>query len=73
MLVRSIVQPAFSDLAQDTVLEFSNIAADAKANMTQEEYDKFAPLLREARSRLANRMTTHYRTMQDGIVNYLQR
>ena len=73
MLVRSIVQPAFGDLAQDTVLEFSNIAADAKANMTPEEYEKFAPLLRESRARLANRMTTHYRTMQDGIINYLQK
>jgi hypothetical protein len=73
MLVRSIVQPAFGDLAQDTVLEFSNIAADAKANMTSEEYEKFAPLLRESRARLANRMTAHYRTIQDGIVSYLQK
>lgn len=73
MLVRSVVQPAFGDLAQDTVLEFSTIAADAKANMTSEEYEKFAPLLRESRARLANRMTAHYRTMQEGIIGYLQR
>lgn len=73
MLVRSIVQPAFGDLAQDTVLEFSNIAADAKAHMSPEDYEKFAPLLRESRSRLANRMTAHYRTMQEGIINYLQK
>lgn len=73
MLVRSVVQPAFGDLAQDTVQEFSIIAADAKATMTQEEYEKFAPLLREARARLANRMTAHYRVMQDGIIGYLQK
>jgi len=73
MLVRSVVQPSFGDLAQDTVQEFSIIAADAKGHMTQEEYAKFAPLLREARSRLANRMTAHYRTMQEGIISYLQR
>lgn len=73
MLVRSVVQPAFGDLAQDTVQEFAMIAADAKGTMTQEEYEKFAPLLREARARLANRMTAHYRTMQDGIISYLQR
>lgn len=73
MLVRSIIQPAFSDLAQDTVQEFSVIAADAKAHMTPEEYDKFAPLLRESRARLANRMTHHYRKMQEGVINYLQK
>ena len=73
MLVRSVIQPAFGDLAQDTVQEFSMIAADAKSTMTPEEYERFAPLLRESRARLANRMTFHYRAIQDGVVSYLQR
>lgn len=73
MITQQFLQPAFRDLAQDTVKEFSNIAADAKSILTQEDYDKFTPLLREARSRLANDMTRHYNSMKDGVIGYLQR
>ena len=73
MLVQTVIQPAFTDLAQETVQEFSIIAADAKANMTEEEWAKFAPMLRESRSRLANRMTFHYNVMKDGSIGFLQR
>lgn len=73
MLVQSVIQPAFTDLAQETVQEFSIIAADAKANMTEEEWAKFGPMLRESRSRLANRMTFHYNVMKDGSIGFLQR
>jgi len=72
-LVQQVIQPAFGDLAQDTVQEFSVIAADAKANMTEEEYKLFAPLLRDARARLANRMTHHYNQMKSGTIDFLQR
>jgi hypothetical protein len=73
MLVQSVIQPAFTDLAQETVQEFSIIAADAKSLMSSEEFEKFAVMLRESRSRLANRMTHHFRVMKDGSINYLQR
>lgn len=73
MLVQSVIKPAFGDLAQETVQEFAMIASDAKATMTPEEYEKFAPLLRESRGRLANRMTHHYNVMRTGVVGYLQR
>lgn len=73
MIVQSVVQPALTDLAQETVQEYSMIAADAKSLMSSEEFEKFAPLLRESRARLANRMTHHFRVMKDGTINYLQR
>jgi hypothetical protein len=73
MLVQSVIQPALTDLAQETVQEYSMIAADAKSLMSAEEYEKFAALLRESRARLANRMTHHFRVMKDGTIGYLQR
>lgn len=72
-LVMSVMQPAFSDLAQDMVQEFSVLAADVKAKLSQEDYDTFLPLLRECRSRIANRMTFHYNIMRDGTIQFLQR
>lgn len=73
MLVQSVIQPAFTDLAQETVQEFSIIAADAKSLMSSDEFEKFTVMLRESRARLANRMTHHFRVMKDGTINYLQR
>lgn len=72
-LVMSVIQPAFSDLAQEMVQEFSTLAADVKSYLSQEDYDKFLPLLKESRSRIANRMTFHYNIMRDGTVSFLQR
>ena len=72
-LVMSVMQPAFSDLAQDMVQEFSILAADVKAKLSQEDYDTFLPLLKECRSRIANRMTFHYNIMRDGTIQFLQR
>lgn len=73
MLVQSVLQPAFSDLAQDTVLEYSTLAADLKMLIPQDEHAKLLEIIKESRSRLANRMTSHYRTMKDGTIGYLQR
>ena len=72
-LVMSVIQPSFSDLAQDTVQEFATLAADVKGFLSDEDYAKFLPLLKDARSRLANRMSVHYNVMKDGTVSFLQR
>lgn len=72
MLVSKVIWPELGDLAQETVREFSIIASDAKATMTAEEYEKFAPMLRESRDRLANSMTKHFRKMREDTINYLQ-
>lgn len=72
-LVMSVMQPAFSDLAQDMVQEFSTLAADVKAKFSQEDYEAFLPMLKESRSRIANRMTFHYNIMRDGTIQFLQR
>jgi hypothetical protein len=72
-LVMQVMQPAFTDLAQEMVQEFSVLAADVKAQLSDEDYQKFLPLLKESRSRIANRMTHHYNIMRDGVVKFLER
>ncbi len=72
-LVMQVVQPSFSDLAQDTVLEFSTLSADVKSILNQEDYEKFMVLLKESRGRLANKMTHHYKAIESGTINFLQR
>ncbi len=72
-LVLQIVTPAFGDIAQDLVREYSMIGADAKAHMSEEEYEKFKPLLLESRGRFADKVTKRYHEIKDGAINFLQR
>jgi hypothetical protein len=72
-LVMQVVTPAFGDIAQDMVREYSVMAADAKAIMSEDEYEKFRALLLESRGRLADRVTKHYHVIKDGTIGFLQR
>jgi|SRR6478609_4190685 len=72
-LFESILKPSMSDMAQDMVLEFSNIAADAKALMSPEDYAKFIAQLRETRGNLADKMTKRFNEMKEGTLGFLQR
>jgi hypothetical protein len=72
-LVMSVLQPAFTDLAQEMVQEFSILAADLKSQLSEEDHAKALTLLKETRGRIANRMTHHYHVMRDGTVAFLQR
>lgn len=69
----SVVRPAFSDIGMDIVKEYSVIGADAKLAMTEKEWSRFQPALRASRTRLANCITAHYRSIHEGTVNYLQK
>lgn len=73
MLVQQVLQPVFTDMAQDTVMEFATIASDAKMLMGADEYKIFREKLLESRGRLANRMNKGYADMKEGTIGYLQR
>lgn len=72
-LMNNVVKPAFSDMASDIVQEYSMIGADAKLGMTDKEWGRFQTSLKASRTRLANKITAHYRQVNDGTVAFLQR
>lgn len=72
-LMEQTVKPTFGDIAQDIVQEYSMIGADVKAGMTEKEWQRFAPLLRESRARLADKITKHYRRINEETISFLQR
>lgn len=72
-LMDSVIRPAFSDMAQDIVVEYSAIGADAKQGMTEKEWSRFRVALKDSRTNLANKFTAHYRRLNDETISYLQR
>ncbi len=72
-LMDQVMRPTFSDMAQDVVQEYGMIAADAKNGMTEKEYGRFRTALMESRARLADKITKHYRSINDQTISYLQR
>lgn len=72
-LVMSVLQPAFSDLAQEMVQEFSMLTADVKSKFSEEDHKAFHAMMIETRARIANRMTFQYNVMKDGTIAFLQR
>ncbi len=72
-LMESVVKPAFSDMANDIVQEYGMIGADAKLGMTAKEWSRFSVALKESRARLADKITKHYRRVNEETVSFLQR
>jgi len=72
-LMQQVVKPAFSDMANDIVQEYGMIASDAKLDMPEKEWQRFSTNLKESRARLADKITKHYRRVNDETISYLQR
>lgn len=72
-IVENIIRPAFADMGNDIVQEYSIILADAKIAMDPKEFTRFSAAVKESRARLADRITKQYRTIREDTVDYLQR
>lgn len=71
-LMDSVMRPTFADVAQDIVQEYGMISADAKNGMTDKEFVRFRASLMESRARLADKITKHYRRVNEQTVAFLQ-
>jgi hypothetical protein len=72
-LVDKVIRPAYSDLANAIVREYSTIATDAKNLIPEKDWPEFSTALRESRSRLADSINKQYRQVKDETTSYLQR
>lgn len=73
MLVEKILRPAFMDIGMMVAREYAQLADDSKQYMTVEDHSKWRADLKESRGRVADKIMTEYKSVQESTRDYLQR
>lgn len=72
-LVEKIIRPSYLDVGMQLIQEYSNIAAEARASMSVDEFKSFKATLARSRSNVAEFVQKEYIRVKDDTKAFLQR
>jgi hypothetical protein len=72
-LIEKIIRPSYLDVGMHIVQEYSNLAAEARASMTTEDFRAFKETLSRSRGNIAEFVQKEYGKVKEDTRSFLSR